>query len=142
MARKVMMSAAFLKSFLTVKIDVIKLNNISALVVASLVVLIQGCASTGAPYEKTEIYTDATEDYEAKLARKLGEADVGEMVAGVASAGSVASEYTITDEYMAASGNTCRNVEIAKPETAKTHSALFCQDADSNWYRARDILLK
>ena len=138
-----MMSAAFLKSFLTVKIDVIKLNNISALVVASLVVLIQGCASTGAPYEKTEIYTDATEDYEAKLARKLGEADVGEMVAGVASAGSVASEYTITDEYMAAaSGNTCRNVEIAKPETAKTHSALFCQDADSNWYRARDILLK
>lgn len=137
------MSAGFWKFFPIVKADSMKLKNSLALVVITLLVLvIQGCASTGAPYQKTEVYADSSEDFEVKLARKLGKAEIGEVVVGVVGEGESAQEYTIRDEYTAASGNTCRNVDIANPETGAHKDALFCYEKGEGWYRAQDILLK
>ncbi|MDO6460981.1 hypothetical protein Q4485_09760 [Granulosicoccaceae sp. 1_MG-2023] len=116
------------------------LKSIPAL---ALLLILQGCASTGGSQEtNTGLYSADNTAAAGKLADKVGEAQIGEVITASAAADGSVREYTVLEQYTAASGRTCRNVSVLNLNTQRSSTALYCLDEDDGWFRVRDILLK
>ena len=136
--------AAFWKYFRRVnKLKKNMKNSFSKIVVLLGVVILQACTSLGEKNIGVNTSQPEAPIEQAGISYEVGQLEVGDSLLSDATNEIEAREYTVVEIYTAASGRTCREVDIRKLDgSEEVETSVLCQKKTGSWYWPRDVIFK